>query len=127
MTSYAEQSHTPDFLWYFLGNMIPGSKNVPMFGPPIPAGALFSKSSSFTKFILTKVINAENAAHRSDKFVLMATRTRQEYLKDLATNYSTQTTIDSGSKFGKSDKKLDYRPNDIILFQLFSLLKRSFQ
>ena len=81
------------------------SKNVPMFGPPIPAGALFSKSSSFTKFILTKVINAENAAHRSDKFVSMATRTRQEYLKDLATNYSTQTTIDSGSKFGKIGKK----------------------
>ena len=103
------------------------SKNVPMFGPPIPAGALFSKSSSFTKFILTKVINAENAAHRSDKFVSMATRTRQEYLKDLATNYSTQTTIDSGSKFGKSDKKLDYRPNDLILFQLFSIQKRSFQ
>ena len=72
-----------------------------MFGPPIPASALFSKNSSFTKFILTKIINAENAAHRSDKFVSMATRTRQEYLKDLASNYSTQTTIDSGSKFGE--------------------------
>ena len=77
------------------------SKNVPMFGPPIPASALFSKNSAFTKFLLTKIINAENAAHRSDKFVSMATRTRQEYLKDLATNYATQTTIDSGSKFGK--------------------------
>jgi hypothetical protein len=32
----------------------------------------------------------------------MATRTRQEYLKDLATNYVTPTTLDSGSKFGKS-------------------------
>ena len=31
----------------------------------------------------------------------MATRTRQEYLKDLASNYATQTTIDSGSKFGE--------------------------
>ena len=77
------------------------SKNVPMFGPPIPAGALFSKNSAFTKFLLTKIINAENAAHRSDKFVSMATRTRQEYLKDLAANYTTQTTIDSGSKFGE--------------------------
>ena len=72
-----------------------------MFGPPIPAGALFPKSAAFTKFLLTKVINAENAAHRSDKFVSMATRTRQEYLKDLASNYSTQTNIDSGSKFGE--------------------------
>ena len=39
---------------------------------------------------------------RSDKFVSMATRTRQEYLKDLASNYATQTTIDSGSKFGEA-------------------------
>ena len=30
----------------------------------------------------------------------MATRTRQEYLKDLATNFVTQTTLDSGNKFG---------------------------
>ena len=88
------------------------SKNVPMFGPPIPAGALFTKGSTFTKFLLTKVINAENAAHRSDKFVSMATRTRQEYLKDLAANYATQTTIDSGSKFAlfAPKKKLSVRP-----------------
>merc|ERR1719150_627443 len=88
------------------------SKNVPMFGPPIPASALFSKNSAFTKFLLTKIINAENAAHRSDKFVSMATRTRQEYLKDLATNYATQTTIDSGSKFAlfAPKKKMTVRP-----------------
>ena len=86
------------------------SKNVPMFGPPIPASALFSKNSAFTKFLLTKIINAENAAHRSDKFVSMATRTRQEYLKDLATNYATQTTIDSGSKFGELASWLSRQP-----------------
>merc|ERR1719319_335943 len=57
------------------------SKNVPMFGPPIPTGALFPKGPAFAKFLLTKIINAENAAHRSDKFVSMATRTRQEYLR----------------------------------------------
>ena len=31
----------------------------------------------------------------------MATRTRQEYLKDLAANFVTQTTLDSGNKFGE--------------------------
>ena len=31
----------------------------------------------------------------------MATRTRQEYLKDLATNYVTTTVVDSGSKLSK--------------------------
>jgi len=40
------------------------SANVPMFGPPLPPGALFSKNSSFTKFLLSKIINAENAVHR---------------------------------------------------------------
>ena len=84
-----------------------------MFGPPIPASALFSKNSAFTKFLLTKIINAENAAHRSDKFVSMATRTRQEYLKDLATNYATQTTIDSGSKFGEFVGPLSSQPGSL--------------
>lgn len=75
------------------------SKEVPVFGPPIPDGATFPKSKKFTDFILAKVINAENAAHRSEKFATMAQRTRQEYLKDLAANYSTNTTLDSGPKF----------------------------
>ena len=47
-----------------------------------------------------KQINIE-LNFRSDKFVSMATRTRQEYLKDLSTNFVTPTTIDSGNKFGK--------------------------
>ena len=72
-----------------------------MFGPTIPADGKFSKSKTFVDFLLTKIINAENAAHRSDKFVSMALRTRQELLKDLATNFITQTTLDSGSKFSE--------------------------
>jgi hypothetical protein len=48
------------------------------------------------------VINAENAAHRSEKFATMATRTRQEYLKDLANNYTTTTVVDPGQKFCKA-------------------------
>ena len=50
-------------------------------------------------FLLAKVINAENAAHKSDKFHTMATRTRQEYLKDLAENCVSNTPIDSTGKF----------------------------
>ncbi|CAF2740676.1 Signal-induced proliferation-associated 1-like protein 3,Signal-induced proliferation-associated 1-like protein 1,Signal-induced proliferation-associated protein 1,Signal-induced proliferation-associated 1-like protein 2 [Lepeophtheirus salmonis] len=75
------------------------SKSVPMFGPPIPEGAMFPKSKAFANFLLTKIINAENAAHHSDKFVSMAIRTRQELLKDLTTNFSSPTTLESGSKF----------------------------
>lgn len=77
------------------------SKDVQVFGPPIKEGAIFPKGKAFAEFLLAKVVNAENAAHRSEKFVLMATRTRQEYLKDLVENCSTHSTIDTGQKFCK--------------------------
>ncbi|KAJ9585309.1 hypothetical protein L9F63_002894, partial [Diploptera punctata] len=90
------------------------SKEVPVFGPPIHEGATFPKSKAFSDFLLAKVINAENAAHRSEKFATMATRTRQEYLKDLANNYTTSTAVDPGQKFSimsfSSKKKERPRP-----------------
>ncbi|VVC96818.1 unnamed protein product [Leptidea sinapis] len=60
------------------------AKEVPLFGPPIKDGA---------------IINGENAAIQSPKFSTMATRTRQEYLKDLARNYVTANTVETGHKF----------------------------
>lgn len=85
------------------------SKEVPVFGPPIRGNGVYSKGKSFAEFLLSKIINAENAAHRSEKFATMATRTRQEYLKDLATNYLTTNMIESGSKFSifSAGKKKD--------------------
>lgn len=75
------------------------SKDVPVFGPAIPADATFPKSKAFAEFLLAKVVNAENAAYRSTKFITMATKTRQGYLKDLAHHHVTSTTIDSAPKF----------------------------
>uniref|UniRef100_A0A673KCF5 Signal induced proliferation associated 1 like 2 n=1 Tax=Sinocyclocheilus rhinocerous TaxID=307959 RepID=A0A673KCF5_9TELE len=75
------------------------SKDVPPFGPPIPKGVTFPKSAVFRDFLLAKVINGENAAHKSEKFRAMATRTRQEYLKDLAENFVSTTTVDTAVKF----------------------------
>uniref|UniRef100_A0A3Q2U8P3 Signal-induced proliferation-associated 1 like 1 n=1 Tax=Fundulus heteroclitus TaxID=8078 RepID=A0A3Q2U8P3_FUNHE len=75
------------------------SKDMPSFGPPIPEGVTFPKSSVFREFLLAKVINAENAAHKSHKFRAMATRTRQEYLRDLAERHTTSTPIDPSGKF----------------------------
>ncbi|XP_077073475.1 signal-induced proliferation-associated 1-like protein 2 isoform X2 [Siphateles boraxobius] len=75
------------------------SKDVPPFGPPIPKAVTFPKSAVFRDFLLAKVINGENAAHKSEKFRAMATRTRQEYLKDLAENFVSTTTVDSAVKF----------------------------
>ncbi|XP_019728879.1 signal-induced proliferation-associated 1-like protein 2 [Hippocampus comes] len=75
------------------------SKDMPLFGPLFPKGALFPRSPAFRDFLLAKAVNAENAAEKSEKFRSMATRTRQEYLKDLAENYVTTTPIDSSTKF----------------------------
>ncbi|XP_024861275.1 signal-induced proliferation-associated 1-like protein 1 isoform X2 [Kryptolebias marmoratus] len=75
------------------------SQDVPSFGPPIPKGVTFPKSSVFRDFLLAKVINAENAAHKSEKFGAMATRTRQEYLRDLAERHVTNTPVESAGKF----------------------------
>ncbi|XP_061098886.1 signal-induced proliferation-associated 1-like protein 1 [Conger conger] len=75
------------------------SRDVPSFGPPIPKDVTFPKSTVFRDFLLAKVINGENAAHKSEKFRAMATRTRQEYLRDLAERHVTNTPIDPSGKF----------------------------
>ncbi|XP_036380178.1 signal-induced proliferation-associated 1-like protein 2 [Megalops cyprinoides] len=75
------------------------SMDIPLFGPLFPKGARFPRSPAFRDFLLAKAVNAENAAEKSEKFRSMATRTRQEYLKDLAKNYVTTTPIESSTKF----------------------------
>uniref|UniRef100_A0A8D2LIQ2 Signal-induced proliferation-associated 1 n=1 Tax=Varanus komodoensis TaxID=61221 RepID=A0A8D2LIQ2_VARKO len=64
------------------------TEDIPPFGPFIPAKNCFVKGPAFRDLLLAKAINAENAAERSGKFHAMATRTRQEYLRDLALNHS---------------------------------------
>jgi signal-induced proliferation-associated 1 like protein 1 len=78
------------------------SKDVPVFGPPLPPGGQFTRGRAFAQFLLAKVINAENAAHRSEKFRQMAQRTRHEYLKELATAQCTSTTLQEASGSGGS-------------------------
>ncbi|KAM9853442.1 signal-induced proliferation-associated 1-like protein 3 [Aulostomus maculatus] len=73
-------------------------KDVPPFGPPVPSSVTFRDPDTFRNFLLAKIINAENSAHKSEKFHTMATRTRQEYLRDLAENYISSTPLDSAGK-----------------------------
>uniref|UniRef100_A0A452TLI7 Signal induced proliferation associated 1 like 2 n=1 Tax=Ursus maritimus TaxID=29073 RepID=A0A452TLI7_URSMA len=103
------------------------SKDVPPFGPPIPKGVTFPKSAVFRDFLLAKVINAENAAHKSEKFRAMATRTRQEYLKDLAENFVTTATVDTSVKFSfitlGAKKKEKVKPRkDAHLFSVGAIM-----
>lgn len=76
------------------------NKDIPTFGPPLPKNPLFIKSNEFRNFLLTKIINADNAGLRCDKFVQMRMRARNGALKDLVLNYCTKTTLESSSRFG---------------------------
>uniref|UniRef100_A0A670ZH66 Signal-induced proliferation-associated 1 n=1 Tax=Pseudonaja textilis TaxID=8673 RepID=A0A670ZH66_PSETE len=73
------------------------TEDIPHFGPCIPAENCFLKGPAFRDLLLAKVINAENSAERSGKFHAMATRTRQEYLRDLALHHVTTSTLEAST------------------------------
>ncbi|VDN07647.1 unnamed protein product [Thelazia callipaeda] len=60
--------------------------DVPFFGPTLPAPSIFRKGQEFRNFLLTKLINAENAAYKSTKFAKLAERTRSSLLDALYGN-----------------------------------------
>ncbi|KAM9301805.1 signal-induced proliferation-associated protein 1 [Gastrophryne carolinensis] len=72
------------------------TSDTPPFGPALPS-SVFRHSPELRDFLLSKAINGENAAERGGKFLAMATRTREEYLKDLARDHVTTTTLESCS------------------------------
>ena len=42
--------------------------DVPFFGPTLPQPAIFKKGKEFQEFLLTKLINAEYACYKADRF-----------------------------------------------------------
>jgi hypothetical protein len=66
------------------------STDVPSFGPPLPKNPLFLKSREFREFFLTKIVNADAAAMRCEKFTQIKLRAQQGKLKDIIQNHSTK-------------------------------------
>ncbi|XP_074528547.1 rap1 GTPase-activating protein 2-like isoform X1 [Halichoeres trimaculatus] len=58
-------------------------EDVPPFGPPLPNPAVFTKGPEFREFLLTKLINAELACYKSDRFARLEERTRTALLDSL--------------------------------------------
>ncbi|XP_059207143.1 rap1 GTPase-activating protein 2-like [Centropristis striata] len=58
-------------------------EDVPPFGPPLPNPAVFKKGPEFREFLLTKLINAELACYKSDRFARLEERTRTALLDSL--------------------------------------------
>ncbi|XP_058269556.1 rap1 GTPase-activating protein 2a isoform X8 [Hemibagrus wyckioides] len=78
-------------------------EDVPPFGPPLPNPAVFKKGPEFREFLLTKLINAENACYKSDKFAKLEGRTRAALLDNLhdELHRQTQATMGVGSSTGE--------------------------
>ncbi|KAM6932987.1 rap1 GTPase-activating protein 2a [Xenentodon cancila] len=80
-------------------------EDVPSFGPPLPNPAVFKKGPEFRDFLLTKLINAENACYKSDKFAKLEGRTRAALLDNLHDELHRQTQATQGlGQVGEEDK-----------------------
>lgn len=65
--------------------------DVPFFGPTLPNPSIFRKGSDFKEFILTKLINAENACYKAEKFAKLELRTRTSLLQNLVEELKEKT------------------------------------
>lgn len=65
--------------------------DVPFFGPNLPSPAVFRKDHIFKEFILTKLINAENACYKGEKFAKLELRTRSSLLQNLVDDLKEKT------------------------------------
>jgi len=57
--------------------------DVPFFGPTLPQPAIFTKGEEFRQFILTKLVNAEHACYKANRFAKLEERTRSAMLDSL--------------------------------------------
>uniref|UniRef100_A0A674C730 RAP1 GTPase activating protein n=1 Tax=Salmo trutta TaxID=8032 RepID=A0A674C730_SALTR len=57
--------------------------DVPFFGPALPDPAIFKKGHEFHEFLFTKLINAEYACYKAEKFAKLEERTRSALLETL--------------------------------------------
>ncbi|XP_029011498.1 rap1 GTPase-activating protein 1 isoform X6 [Betta splendens] len=57
--------------------------DVPFFGPALPNPAVFKKGPDFHDFLFTKLINAEYACYKAEKFAKLEERTRSALLETL--------------------------------------------
>lgn len=65
--------------------------DVPFFGPTLPNPAIFRKGTELKEFLLTKLINAENACYKADKFAKLELRTRTSLLQNLVEELKEKT------------------------------------
>ncbi|XP_048260283.1 rap1 GTPase-activating protein 1 isoform X2 [Bombus terrestris] len=79
---------------------ITARNDVPWFGPALPTPAVFLRGVDFKEFLLTKLVNAENAAYKAEKFSKLELRTRSALLESLTEELQTKTAEFLGGAIG---------------------------
>ncbi|KAF0767708.1 rap1 GTPase-activating protein 1 isoform X3 [Aphis craccivora] len=76
--------------------------DVPFFGPTLPNPAVFRHGPDFKQFLLTKLVNAENACYKAHKFAKLELRTRTSLLHSLCEELKDKTKDFLGHNEGGS-------------------------
>ncbi|KAM4563108.1 rap1 GTPase-activating protein 1-like isoform 6-T6 [Odontesthes bonariensis] len=79
--------------------------DVPFFGPALPNPAVFKKGPEFHEFLFTKLINAEYACYKAEKFAKLEERTRSALLETLYEELHVHSQAIMG--VGGEDDKLE--------------------
>ncbi|XP_072333874.1 rap1 GTPase-activating protein 1 isoform X10 [Scyliorhinus torazame] len=79
--------------------------DVPFFGPALPDPAIFKKGPEFQEFLLTKLINAEYACYKAEKFAKLEERTRSALLETLYEELHVNSQAMMG--LGNEDEKIE--------------------
>ncbi|XP_019720703.1 rap1 GTPase-activating protein 1 isoform X8 [Hippocampus comes] len=79
--------------------------DVPFFGPALPNPAVFKKGLEFHEFLFTKLINAEYACYKAEKFAKLEERTRSALLETLYEELHVNSQAMMG--VGADDDKLE--------------------
>ncbi|XP_077369507.1 rap1 GTPase-activating protein 1 isoform X10 [Festucalex cinctus] len=79
--------------------------DVPFFGPALPNPAVFRKGLDFHEFLFTKLINAEYACYKAEKFAKLEERTRSALLETLYEELHVNSQAMMG--VGGDDDKLE--------------------
>ncbi|XP_073512160.1 rap1 GTPase-activating protein 1 isoform X3 [Phyllobates terribilis] len=97
--------------------------DVPFFGPPLPDPAVFHKDSDFQEFLLTKLINAEYACYKAEKFAKLEERTRAALLETLYEELHINSQSMMG--LGGDDDKMENGGGGGGFFESFKRVIRS--
>ncbi|KAK2148696.1 hypothetical protein LSH36_487g05001 [Paralvinella palmiformis] len=95
-----EKSHTAETLYKV---SVAARDDVPFFGPSLPTPAVFKKGPEFRQFILTKLINAEHACYRAQRFAKL----EQKNLEFFGEVLPSGSSISNDNSKSESSKLFD--------------------